>query len=393
MLFFTLGNTPLTNFKTIVFLISASYFIYPTRQSYWWTQRFLASKPFQYVGNRSYSLYLTHWPVYVLLKSSGLYGKRLIIISSILTITLTIFFYRYVENIFRGVTPKKTYAILIAFLITISFVSVSVNKTSERLDNYNHDLAARERYIGNVGHPLFFSYIYKNTHQCFPLSIRDDSTKDGYLHCWQSKVSKHQNVVLFGDSHSEHLFPGFVKAFPKMNVVYFDAFGSPTNNSPHANKIIDYVIANKDVKYVFISSFWIVRGIDVPRLRILVKRIQATGKQVFLTSDVPSFQGDPFFCKYGTKISQFTENPCLSSFKDQKQITASNTSKLNSVIKGIPDAKILNTTQPFCSKDFQSCEMTINGKILYRDPNHLNVLGSIFAIDYLVRNGDLNLQE
>lgn len=382
-----------SQFRDIIFLICASYFIYPSKQSERWTQRLLSSKPFQYVGDRSYSLYLTHWPIYVLLKGSGLYGKRLVIIASIFTIILAYISHRYVENIFRGVTSKKTFAILIAFLITITFVSVSVNRASERLKNFNHDLVSRERYVGNVGHPLFFRYIYKHMHQCLPLSIRDDSTKDGYLHCWQSKAINRQDIVLFGDSHSEHLFPGFAQAYPKLNVSYFDAFGSPTSNSPHANKIIDYLIANRNVKYVFISSFWIARGIDVMRLRILVKRIQASGKQVFLTSDVPSFQGDPFNCKYGTALSQLTENPCLSSFKDQKSITFSNISKLRSVVRGIPDTKILNTTQPFCSKGFQGCEMIKNGEILYRDPNHLNVLGSIFVVDYLIQEGELNLQK
>jgi peptidoglycan/LPS O-acetylase OafA/YrhL len=392
LLFSTVGNTPLTNLKTTIFLIAASYFIYPSSQSNLWTQKLLASKPFQYVGNRSYSFYLTHWPTYVLLKSTGLYGKRLVFIASVLTFAITVLFYRYTENVYRRIKSKNTYVILIAFIVTFTFASTSIYLTSEKLKNYNRDLASSERYIGSVGHPLFFNYIYKHMNRCLPLDLRVDSTKDGFLHCWQSKASNRQDIVLFGDSHSEHLFPGFAKAFPKLNVVYFDAFGSPTNNSPHAAKIVDYILTNRDVKYVFISSFWIARGVDAPKLRILVKKIQASGKQVFLTSDVPSFRGDPFYCKYGVKLSRFTENPCLSSFKDQAQITSSNIIKLNSVIRGIPEAKILNTTQPFCSNDFKRCEMTKNGKILYRDPNHLNVLGSIFAVEYLVRNGDLSLK-
>lgn len=384
----TFGNTNQTNLRTLIFLIAASYFIYPSSE-HMWSQRFLASRVMQYLGDRSYSLYLIHWPLFVYLKSLGFVGKRLVLLAIVATMILSVMNYKFVESKFRLMTKKNFIVIVVSLTLALSLSVTSLLVFNQRVDSYRNELASNEKYAGEIGHPAFFEYLYSNMNQCLPESIREGATNEGYLRCWQSKVSAKQDLVLFGDSHSEHLFPGFAAGLPDLNVVYFDALGSPTNGSPQAMKIIKYIVGNTDIKYVVLSTYWSNRGIDIPKLRQLVDQLHSAGKFVFLASDIPGFQGDPFNCKYGINPSRFGIKPCASSFDNQPQITESNITQLSRVISGIPQTKILNTTSPFCNADLTQCSMVHGGKILYRDPNHLNATGSIYLVESLLQSGQL----
>lgn len=389
LLLFTTGNTFQANIHTSVFLLIAGYFIYPADGNIW-SQRLLSSKLFQFLGDRSYSLYLIHWPVFVYLKEIGFIGKRLLVVALFVTFLLSFISFKYVETRFRVGSKKNLIAITCAFLVATLFSVAALFISSHRVDSYQSDLTAKEKYIGEIGHQSFFDYLESKMYPCLPEAIRQNATNEGYLRCWQSKESPKQDLVLFGDSHSEHLFPGFAAEFPQLNVVYFDALGAPTNPSPQAKRIIMYVLENQDIKYVVLSTYWNNRGIDIPGLRKLLSELHSSGKFVYLTSDVPGFQGDPFNCKYGIHPSRFATNACTSSFNTQPQITESNVSRLRHVISGISNTKILNTTSPFCNAELTSCSMVHGGEILYRDPNHLNALGSIFLIKSLLENGELS---
>jgi peptidoglycan/LPS O-acetylase OafA/YrhL len=63
-----------------------------------WIGRMLGSRPFVWVGLRSYSLYLWHWPVYILLRwTVGLKTYPIIAIAAITTTALAMFSYRWIE--------------------------------------------------------------------------------------------------------------------------------------------------------------------------------------------------------------------------------------------------------------------------------------------------------
>lgn len=388
LVFATLGNSKVTNIQTFIFLIASSYFLYPTVYDSW-TNRILSSRILQYIGDRSYSLYLIHWPVFVYTKSLGFGGKRLIALSILLTALISFAMYRVFESKFRIVTRKNLAAIVIGFLITLLFSIASVAITNHRVDTYQTSLAKSEKYVGDIGHEDFFKYLSLKMYPCLPESIRHTEFYEGSLRCWQSKPSQKQDIALFGDSHAEHLLAGFAEAFPNLNVVYYLTLGVPSDGPPQSRQIVDYINSNQDIKFVVLSAYWGNRVIDIPNLRKIVAGFHLTGKYVYLTSDVPAFKGDPFNCKYGSRLVSFLTNPCNSSFANQPQITQDVREKLHKAISGIPKAEVINTTQPFCSEGLIRCSMVKNGNIFYRDQNHLNIPGSIFLINSLVKNGEL----
>ena len=389
LLLSTSGTSTESGVRTVIFLFAACYFVYPTSNQAELNQKILESRVFQYLGDRSYSLYLIHWPVVVLLKAIGFTGHRLSAIAFFLTLLLSVLTYLLIEKRFRKINSRNTVIIFVSFIFAVSFSVLAIFMASQNLKQYTDTLASKERYIGEIGHKPFFDYLYKNMYQCDPESIRNNATNEGYLRCWQSKNKPEQDVALFGDSHSEHLFPGFADSFPDLNVVYFDALDEPTNTSPQARRIVEYLERDNNIKHVIISAYWNTRGIKVDELRSLVTRLIASGKSVYLTSDVPVFQGDPFNCKYGVNPELISREVCESSFGSQPQITSSNIAKLNEVTAGFPKAAILNITDYFCTQDLGRCSMVKKGRILYRDSNHLNVLGSIALVEELLEGGAL----
>lgn len=67
-----------------------------------WVRRLLATDPVVWVGKRSYSLYLWHWPVYVLLRwTTGLHTALLFGIALVITFLLAMASFRWIEQPFR----------------------------------------------------------------------------------------------------------------------------------------------------------------------------------------------------------------------------------------------------------------------------------------------------
>lgn len=75
-----------------------------------WVAKLLSSAPFMWIGLRSYSIYLWHWPVFILLKwTVGLDSSRPDVMAgaAVLAVALGALSYRYVETPIRTSPPIK----------------------------------------------------------------------------------------------------------------------------------------------------------------------------------------------------------------------------------------------------------------------------------------------
>ncbi len=57
-------------------------------------------------------------------------------------------------------------------------------------------------------------------------------------------------------------------------------------------------------------------------------------------------------------------------------VTTSATPELLATVQRVPGAHMLNTARYFCGKT--TCDMARNGRLLFRDYDHLNINGSRF---------------
>lgn len=98
-----------------------------------------------FIGKISYSLYLWHWPIIVLFKSSYPVGS-----SSIFSHTLTlipiivlvsILSYEFIENPFRKNNSKFVFFALLIVMFSIGATSLYINKNA---DNFEDKLSSSE---------------------------------------------------------------------------------------------------------------------------------------------------------------------------------------------------------------------------------------------------------
>lgn len=145
-----------------------------------------------YIGDISYSLYLVHWPLFVILTSrySGLNtAERLLM--AIAAITLAAFIYRYFENPLRtsgGVRKLWQFTIAIAAVGALSFTTLAIG---------SH--ASSGAITISRAEPI----LYANGCHLLPPAASVPKAK-----CFFGDTSSKTLVILVGDSHAAMHFPG-----------------------------------------------------------------------------------------------------------------------------------------------------------------------------------------
>jgi peptidoglycan/LPS O-acetylase OafA/YrhL len=135
-----------------------------------WIKRFLASFPMLWVGRRSYSLYLWHWPVFTLMRwTVGIESIWMALLGLSLSFLLGHLSYRWVETPFRDRHQFKnvaTHRIILSGLVVIcaaAFVSllifrgeprITLSQTRDRRnwypETFNDNISSSGRFNGRT---------------------------------------------------------------------------------------------------------------------------------------------------------------------------------------------------------------------------------------------------
>lgn len=119
-----------------------------------------------------------------------------------------------------------------------------------------------------------------------------------------------------------------------------------------------------------------------------VKTVEAlvmADKTVFIADDVPDFSFDPKKCKFSRPFSQ--AGGCVEDknrfYKKHKKYYPF----FESIEKRNERVKILKVSTYFC--DQNNCSMAKNGKIFYRDNDHLNIIGSKYLGQKIIKDNQV----
>lgn len=349
--------------------------------------RFLASRPLTWLGDVSYSLYLWHWPVLYFAKELGFPNnpQRMLFVVAI-SLALSVLTYSMVEKKLRfrqKSAPTQTLArvgVLASLPLLLGAIWPFVGP------DYRDELHARgviSVIPGDLGHSIFHRSVATQFFPCGPVSIRDQAEYwNGFLRCQQSRESGEATVAIVGDSHAEHLFAGLAQALPEENVAYYIRSGQlavPSSSNEMA-EILDTVRQSRSIHTVIISNAWMVSGVPVAELSATVRSLGESGKRVALTNGSPEAPFTPDNCKVSPYIyaSRVCDFPLESINFSQDDVQRS----LEKVSRSVPQSILIDTFGLFCKETLCSIE---NGKIgvLYRDAEHLNLLGSKMAGEFI----------
>jgi hypothetical protein len=339
------------------------------------------------IGNLSYSLYLWHWPIIVFAVSIWPYSPGVSIAAAAVSVIPAIASYRWIETPFRRaelvnvrrILPAVSGFILVPALIATTVLWAAPNVIAPLYESGRVSTVLN----GGIDTIAYDNAVEKTSFPCTPQAIYDDALQyAGYSRCRQSQPGHDVSVAILGDSHAEHLFPGFAHALPDQNVAFYIDNFLPVRGTERTNRILDYVDSSSTVKTVIISADWSEKGVEVNQLAATTRALIASGKRVFFSDDDPTFGFGPFICKYRQGL--LLGKRCDMSASSWIPIRDAYVSKLDEVIAAAPGSSLLDVSRYFCTAT--TCSMRRGSDVLYRDVNHLNALGSTYVAESLLRD-------
>lgn len=354
----------------------------------WVNQKILTLRALVWVGKISYPLYLWHW---VLLSFCHIFEdskpfhelRNPIILVSFLLAWLT---YRWIEVPVRFGRMKHLKTRFFVYpMVAILFAGVAVWMS----DGVPVRAAASVKVanLGDIGHSKFNAYLKDNFADC--LMTRWSFTQpDGSdeSRCARTRGDPDQiELVLLGDSHAEHLFIGLTTAFPRNSMLYATRGGLPLISNPSFRAEYDFAVRDPHIKGILISAHWAskLQGVDQKTFeKDLLESLEyflKSGKHVYLFDDVPIFPINAERCAYVDRL--FISNQCsvpLTSVQRNPLPLVDITQKLKTAY---PNFSLIDPATYIC--DQSKCSMAVNGILIYRDRNHLNINGSTYIAEQL----------
>lgn len=342
----------------------------------------LAERTLAFLGDRSYSMYLIHWPILVMLKVLLQPGILVTAAGLVLTLLLAIALHASLEKPFlsrrarREITKtsasSKALTINVATLCILAILWQPTITMQKEIDRLTPTLR------GELGQVAFMEEFNSRLRPCKGATSRYSSVVGLTWSCYENTQEREVDFLVVGNSHAGHLMPGIIEVFPSAKVRYFAvAGGIHENNKEVASTLKEIQSLNSSGRVVLLNSFWLIEEVDLSSVEAF-NQFRVDEHSVFaVLNDVPEFRTDPVRCKY----SEYS--PIKSSCEEALPTFDKHLAKLSTLLRTM--------RTPFVEIDSASAfrlngsrySMTANGEILYRDQNHLNLEGSIHLIRWI----------
>jgi len=350
--------------------------------SAWFNKYILGSRALVWFGLISYPLYLWHWPLltFARILDGGRQPSSLVRICMVaLAVLFAWLTYRLIEKPIRF-NKNSIFTPMRLFLIGAAFFFISgigyfnggfPNRAAAQLKIANE---------GDIGHDEFRTYLHAQPNYC----EYKDATPNK---CNEQFGGLSRIVAVVGDSHAEHILLGLTEQLPNVGFMLFDTNQTlPFISSPTSNHFFDVIDGNKKVDSVILVAYWQLRkGLIAPGSSYLNEIIPTAGKlsehrkKVFLIDGTPNFSFYPTKCKYEwpfLRIQQCTE----ANFYEQRH--SQFISDFAEAEKQVP-ITLIELAPLFCDQGV--CAMAKDGKLLFRDDNHLGINGSRYIAKDIMR--------
>ena len=344
----------------------------------------ILTEKLEWLGDRSYSIYLIHMPLIYIAKNSlvtqiGSSERRIIqsIMAVVVSILLGALSYSKIENRFRNNGKNRTIGVkalstsLILTIVTPLVLFVSM------------DRGVKNQYWGldrNTLRPP--SYISNLEPKC----LRD--LKLGRP-CIYPNLGATKTVLLIGDSHASQISQALVDATKKTdwNAALWPIPGCTTQLTV-SKQALDKCISNQMKKWVeenkptaIIISLFIRSNYSQSNLKNQLSELQSINPNILLIENVPIFPDEKDFMVRRPLIMSPYKPPkvFIQSMMQTKHKNVSNQLANWAKKKGM---LTINFDSIFCNQEI--CTRWSGAEWLYRDWNHLSNAGAALTIPQLI---------
>lgn len=320
-----------------------------------WPNRALSAPALVWIGLISYPLYLWHWPLLSFARilegrEPDVASRFALMAAAVVLASLT---YRFVEQPFRhGRLRAQSVRLPLRAMAVVGALGLATFDGDGMLMN-------ARGVAGELGQRRFHEFVEKSFHPCADQSLAAEAPRwRNYVRCRQSKPGSRVDVVLVGDSHAEHLFPGLAAALPGLNVAYYI-------RSPEG-ALDPRIVDSASVRTVILAFQGAQPLVNLrPALTEAATRLATAGKRVYVADDVPALDNAVEAC---------VRHAALCTFERSAQDRIAVLDALNSIERGAPGIRRLWIWEHVCPDG--RCQATSQGVLLYRDSHHLGISGS-----------------
>ena len=360
----------------------------------WVNRKILSSKIAVWIGLISFPLYLWHWPLlsFARIVESETPNSTLRFFALTLSVILAWFTYKCIEQPIRHGNQSAGKVVGLGLAMAGMFVLGFLTLKEEGLEFRTSPVS--QVHAGDIGHDTYFKYWAEKYHKCANAKIASASLKySEFVRCFQSKADSAVDIVVIGDSHGEHLYMGIANALPQYNVAYYIKAELPFIDKADFNDIFTEISRSQTIKKVILAAFWSRRVGDLaadadvePSFVGTIAMLESAGKQVFVADNIPMFPFAPNRCSHARRFASqpvrcdVDKSDVLSKSKKFREV-------LSRVLAAKPSVQVIDVERYFCND--RTCRMEKDGLLLYRDNRHLNINGSIYVGNAIVRDNPM----
>ncbi len=230
----------------------------------------LGSAALQGIGRWSYSIYLWHWPIVVWLQQSqSRQGGAWIAAGMAASVLLGWLSFRLVENPARRFINRFRLAPALA----VSAAMVLLPFAAAAVFHFQNDRLTTLRYQGHprladvraleVFQARYFNELYKPLYREGSCFMTPEKSHDGFA---PECAGERTRIVLWGDSHAAHLWPGLKAAAEPGTAAQWTASGCPPflneefAKRPHCRAINDWVlhkVMERRPQVIVLAGAWV----------------------------------------------------------------------------------------------------------------------------------------
>ena len=362
-----------------LFPVIASFFVIALNKEY----TIYKNPVIQYIGNISYSWYLWHWPIYVIINYFDYKGVEVTLFLIISSLILAILSYELIEKRSKQIASQKMF-LGASFVILISLVGIFLRP--------NKSLFSEDAVIVSE----YKDHYDENRRKQFNSGVCHNVSKVDYKKCLCINSEK-KNILLLGDSHAGQFSLSFRKKLDSTKVNFMEhtvvgtfpllnAKGEKRASGQFKSIFNKFIVDNKsNIDVVLLSCNWMnyPHSAGYSSNKELVNDVNATInalKKMGIKKVLIMGQGEEYNVDYPRVVAFNLEGKTGKSYVNQESVV------LNSDLKKqIPSENYIDIFLNNKIKHYDA----INKVPYMFDDDHMTIYGADQIVDLLLKKNIL----